>query len=122
MGDPQIGLGILCELHPHFSSGIPVLVWGSPNQYGDPQTKMGCPHIYSKTMMATARRATMTMATARWAMAQQDMMMTTMATGNDENDDGDGATGNGATGDDEDDDCNEQRRRRRQQCRLYFLD
>ena len=22
--------------------GIPVLVWGSPNQNGDPQTKMGC--------------------------------------------------------------------------------
>ncbi len=33
-------------------SGIPVLVWGSPNQYGDPQTKMGCPRIDSKTMMA----------------------------------------------------------------------
>jgi hypothetical protein len=29
-------------VHPHFGLGIPVLVWGSPNQNGDPQTKMGC--------------------------------------------------------------------------------
>ena len=40
------------DLHPHFALGIPVLVWGSPNRYGDPQTKMGCPRIDSKTMMA----------------------------------------------------------------------
>ena len=26
---------------PHFSLGIPILVWGSPNQNGDPQTEMG---------------------------------------------------------------------------------
>jgi hypothetical protein len=26
---------------PHFSLGIPISVWGSPNQNGDPQTKMG---------------------------------------------------------------------------------
>jgi hypothetical protein len=55
--------------------GIPVLVWGSPNQYGDPQTKMGCPCIDSKTMMATARC-----------------------------DDGDGGAGDGATGYDDNND------------------
>ena len=78
----------------------------------DPQTKMGCPRIDSKTMMATARRVTLTMATAQRVMARQDTTTTTMATGNDENDDGDGATGDGATGDDDDDDCDERRRRR----------
>ena len=26
---------------PHFGLGIPVLVWGSPDQNGDPQTEMG---------------------------------------------------------------------------------
>jgi len=36
----------------------------APNRYGDPQTKMGCPCIDSKMMMATARRATTTMAMA----------------------------------------------------------
>jgi len=70
---------------------------------------MGCPHIDSKTMMVMARRATTTMVMARWAMARQDTMTTTMAPGIDENDDGDGATGDGATGDDNDDDCNERR-------------
>ena len=97
-GDPQIGSGILCDFHPHFGSEIPVLVWGSPNRCGDPQTKMGCPPIDSKTMMATARRARTTMATTM-----------KMATGDNDNNDGDGATGDGVTGNDDDDDCNEQR-------------
>jgi hypothetical protein len=26
---------------PHFSLGIPISVWGYPNQNGDPRTKMG---------------------------------------------------------------------------------
>jgi hypothetical protein len=26
---------------PHFSLGIPISIWGSPNQNGDPQTEMG---------------------------------------------------------------------------------
>ena len=30
-----------CNQTPHFSLGIPVLVWGSPNQNGDPRTNMG---------------------------------------------------------------------------------
>jgi hypothetical protein len=55
-------------------------------------------------MMATAQRATM-MATARWAMAQQDTTTRTMATGN-------GATGDGLTGNEGDDDCYERRQRR----------
>ena len=65
------------------------------------------------TMMATARRATRTMATVRLAMARQDTTTTMMATGDDDNYDGDGAAGDGATGDDNDDDCDERRRRRR---------
>ena len=63
------------------------------------------------TMMATARRATTTMVTARRVMTWQDMMATTIATGDNDNDDGDGVTGDGATGDDDDDDCDKRRRR-----------
>ena len=74
---------------------------------------MGCPRIDSKTMMATARWVTTTMAPARRATARQDTTMTMMATGNDENNDGDSATGDGATGDDNDDDCDERSRQRR---------
>ena len=83
------------------------MVWGSPNQYRDPQTKMGCPRIDSKTMMATAQWATMTTTMARRATARQDTTTTTMATGNDKNDNGDGPTGDGATGNNNDDDCND---------------
>jgi len=39
--DPQIGLGILCDSHPHFGSGILVLVWGCL----DPQTDSGSPEL-----------------------------------------------------------------------------
>ena len=94
-GVPSFGLGIpriFCDSHPHFGSGIPVLVWGSPNRYGDPQTKMGCHRIDSKTMMVTAQRVTTRMATA-------------------------GATGDGATGYDGDNDGDWQRRERRWQRR-----
>jgi hypothetical protein len=61
-GDPRFGLGITesvrgspnqfgdsCDAHPHFGMGIPELIRGSPNRYGDPQTKMGCPRIDSKS-------------------------------------------------------------------------
>ena len=36
-GDPRIGLGIVCDSHPHFDSGIPVLVWDS----GIPKSVLG---------------------------------------------------------------------------------
>jgi hypothetical protein len=61
-GDPRFGLGIpksvrgypnqfgdSCNAHPHFGMGIPEQIRGSPNRYGDPQTKMGCPRIDSKS-------------------------------------------------------------------------
>ncbi len=47
-----------------FRFGNPRFGLVSPNRYGDPQTKIGCPRIDSKTMMATGRRATTMMATA----------------------------------------------------------
>ena len=120
--DPRFGLGIpelvwgfpnrfgdSCNVHPNFDLVIPKPIWGSPNRYGDPQTKMGCSRIDSKMMIVMAQRVTTAMATAQRAMAPQDTTTTTMATGIDKNDDGNSAMGDGGAGNDKEDDCDEQR-------------
>jgi hypothetical protein len=40
---------------PHFSLGIPISVWGSPNQNGDPQTEMGMHHKQSPNRFGDPR-------------------------------------------------------------------
>ena len=84
--DPHFGSGIPKSVWGFFVIHIPISVWGSPFLFGDPHMP-----------------AMMTMATARWAMARQDTMAMTMATGDNNNDDGD--TMATTTGDDDNDDC-----------------
>ena len=51
---PHFAFGIpvlvSCNAHPHFGMGIPEPIRGSPNQNGDPQTKMGCLLILSHSV------------------------------------------------------------------------